>query len=178
MKKPSVRTTKKMKLIPYLFCHHLHFSATLHIFKWCKKINMVRSHNFYTILSTIEVIISGVRSIPSSPCSSLLNPLRRQRGEKKPIPDDLKDEKYYERRKRNNQAAKKSRDARKMREDHVRTIVIFSRIYNFMQITECCVSDSSREIVGFKFQKTFLFGRLLYERQYWNMRMPSLEHKC
>jgi len=45
---------------------------------------------------------------------------RRPRSEKKPIPDDQKDEKYYERRKRNNQAAKKSRDARKIREDHVR----------------------------------------------------------
>lgn len=44
---------------------------------------------------------------------------RRPRSEKKPIPDDQKDEKYYERRKRNNQAAKKSRDARKIREDNV-----------------------------------------------------------
>jgi len=42
---------------------------------------------------------------------------KRPRGEKKPIPEDQKDEKYYERRKRNNQAAKKSRDARKIRED-------------------------------------------------------------
>ncbi|KAJ8961414.1 hypothetical protein NQ318_014660, partial [Aromia moschata] len=39
------------------------------------------------------------------------------RGEKKPIPDEQKDDKYFERRRRNNQAAKKSRDARKMRED-------------------------------------------------------------
>ncbi|XP_060825697.1 transcription factor ces-2 isoform X1 [Bombus pascuorum] len=44
---------------------------------------------------------------------------RRPRSEKKPIPDDQKDEKYYERRKRNNQAAKKSRDARKIREDNI-----------------------------------------------------------
>ncbi|KDR24444.1 transcription factor VBP [Zootermopsis nevadensis] len=44
---------------------------------------------------------------------------KRPRGEKKPIPDDQKDEKYYERRKRNNQAAKKSRDARKIREDQI-----------------------------------------------------------
>ncbi|KAL1122471.1 hypothetical protein AAG570_002802, partial [Ranatra chinensis] len=44
---------------------------------------------------------------------------RRPRGEKKPIPDEQKDDKYYERRKRNNQAAKKSRDARRMREDEV-----------------------------------------------------------
>ncbi|XP_070169081.1 transcription factor ces-2 isoform X2 [Polyergus mexicanus] len=44
---------------------------------------------------------------------------RRPRSEKKPIPDDQKDDKYFERRKRNNQAAKKSRDARKIREDHI-----------------------------------------------------------
>ncbi|XP_072759761.1 uncharacterized protein [Anoplolepis gracilipes] len=44
---------------------------------------------------------------------------RRPRSEKKPIPDEQKDEKYFERRKRNNQAAKKSRDARKIREDHI-----------------------------------------------------------
>merc|ERR1712062_925023 len=44
---------------------------------------------------------------------------RRPRGEKKPIPEDLKDEKYFERRKRNNLAAKKSRDQRKVREDQI-----------------------------------------------------------
>ncbi|XP_046431011.1 nuclear factor interleukin-3-regulated protein-like [Neodiprion fabricii] len=44
---------------------------------------------------------------------------KRLRGGKKPIPTEQKDEKYYERRKRNNEAAKKSRDARKIREDHI-----------------------------------------------------------
>ncbi|XP_053965828.1 hepatic leukemia factor [Anastrepha ludens] len=44
---------------------------------------------------------------------------RRSRGEKRPIPEEQKDEKYYERRKRNNEAAKKSRDARKIREDRI-----------------------------------------------------------
>lgn len=44
---------------------------------------------------------------------------RRPRGEKKPIPEDLKDGKYFERRKRNNLAAKKSRDQRKVRESQV-----------------------------------------------------------
>ena len=39
---------------------------------------------------------------------------RRPRGEKKPIPEELKDGKYFERRKRNNLAAKKSRDQRKV----------------------------------------------------------------
>ncbi|XP_044259728.1 uncharacterized protein LOC123008150 [Tribolium madens] len=56
----------------------------------------------------------------TSPCSSLYSSnFRRQRGEKKPIPEEQKDEKYFERRRRNNQAAKKSRDARKMREDQI-----------------------------------------------------------
>ncbi|XP_017878089.2 hepatic leukemia factor-like [Ceratina calcarata] len=51
--------------------------------------------------------------------NGIANMHRRPRSEKKPIPDEQKDEKYYERRKRNNQAAKKSRDARKIREDHI-----------------------------------------------------------
>lgn len=44
---------------------------------------------------------------------------KRPRSEKKPIPTDQKDAKYFERRKRNNMAAKKSRDARKSREDEI-----------------------------------------------------------
>lgn len=44
---------------------------------------------------------------------------KRPRSEKKPIPENQKDERYFERRKRNNEAAKKSRDARKIREDRV-----------------------------------------------------------
>lgn len=44
---------------------------------------------------------------------------KRPRSEKKAIPDDAKDDKYFERRKRNNNAAKKSRDARKSREDEI-----------------------------------------------------------
>ena len=44
---------------------------------------------------------------------------RRPRGEKKPIPEELKDGKYFERRKRNNLAAKKSRDQRKVRESQI-----------------------------------------------------------
>ncbi|GIY87107.1 BZIP domain-containing protein [Caerostris darwini] len=44
---------------------------------------------------------------------------RRPRSEKRPIPEEQKDDKYFERRKRNNLAAKKSRDARKAREDEI-----------------------------------------------------------
>ena len=44
---------------------------------------------------------------------------RRPRGTKRPIPDALKDQKYFERRRRNNLAAKRSRDSRKAREDQI-----------------------------------------------------------
>ncbi len=53
------------------------------------------------------------------PSASASLPLRRPRGEKRPIPEDEKDSRYYERRKRNNLAAKKSRDSRKRREDRI-----------------------------------------------------------
>ena len=62
--------------------------------------------------------------VPASPLSFVTRSLAtnvasRQRGEKRPIPDAQKDTRYFERRKRNNLAAKKSRDQRKEREDTV-----------------------------------------------------------
>lgn len=45
--------------------------------------------------------------------------VRRQRGPKRPIPEDQKDEKYFERRSRNNEAAKKSRSMKRQREAEV-----------------------------------------------------------
>ncbi|KAK9721700.1 Basic region leucine zipper [Popillia japonica] len=83
---------------------------------------IIRSHafgyNHYDVLPS-EPLVSK-RHVLSPPCGSLLHQnYRRQRGEKKPIPDEQKDDKYFERRRRNNQAAKKSRDARKQREDQI-----------------------------------------------------------
>jgi len=49
----------------------------------------------------------------SSPNSSLLSSTRK-RG--RPLPEDLKDEAYWERRRKNNEAAKRSRDARRAKE--------------------------------------------------------------
>ena len=66
---------------------------------------------------------------------------KKLRSEKKPIPDEQKDAKYYERRKRNNQAAKKSRDARKIREDHVRLNIrrFYEPNYIYIyKINYCC----------------------------------------
>jgi len=43
----------------------------------------------------------------------------KRRSMKKPVLDEMKDDKYFERRKKNNLAAKRSRDARKMREEDI-----------------------------------------------------------
>ncbi|KFD64923.1 hypothetical protein M514_22866, partial [Trichuris suis] len=42
---------------------------------------------------------------------------KAQRKERRPIPEDKKDQCYYEKRKRNNEAAQRSRYNRKLRED-------------------------------------------------------------
>ncbi|KAG8182252.1 hypothetical protein JTE90_024185 [Oedothorax gibbosus] len=70
----------------------------------------------------VDPIIALTSMEASSPAISraLASALpRRPRSEKRPIPDEQKDDKYFERRKRNNAAAKKSRDARKQREDEI-----------------------------------------------------------
>jgi Basic region leucine zipper len=81
--------------------------------------------------------------------------MRRPRGEKRPIPEEQKDEKYFERRKRNNEAAKKSRDARKMREDRV--------------------IDSQRRVVQQIFKHLIL--RSPSEQQFSSRKTHSFEHK-
>ncbi|XP_018392093.1 PREDICTED: nuclear factor interleukin-3-regulated protein [Cyphomyrmex costatus] len=72
-----------------------------------------------SVPQTLSTSSAGTMSRHFVPTNGITALHRRPRSEKKPIPDDQKDEKYYERRKRNNQAAKKSRDARKIREDHI-----------------------------------------------------------
>lgn len=47
---------------------------------------------------------------------SLLTLYRRRR---QFVPDDLKDDKYWARRRKNNMAAKRSRDARRMKENQI-----------------------------------------------------------
>lgn len=47
---------------------------------------------------------------------SVLTPYRRRR---QFVPDDLKDDKYWARRRKNNMAAKRSRDARRMKENQI-----------------------------------------------------------
>lgn len=47
---------------------------------------------------------------------AVLTPYRRHR---QFVPDDLKDDKYWARRRKNNMAAKRSRDARRMKENQI-----------------------------------------------------------
>lgn len=78
-------------------------------------------------LTTVSMATTEPKmSTPISPTSAIAHAMamsqqttRRPRSEKKPIPNEQKDEKYYDRRKRNNNAAKKSRDSRKAREDEI-----------------------------------------------------------
>ncbi|KAK3914440.1 Cell death specification protein 2 [Frankliniella fusca] len=61
----------------------------------------------------------GVPAVQLALPLALPGAARRPRSEKKPTPEEQKDQRYLERRRRNNRAAKKSRDARRAREDQV-----------------------------------------------------------
>lgn len=80
----------------------------------------------YVIVDVLSLVflISGTSPTIARAIAATQNQ-KRPRSEKKPIPSDQKDNKYFERRKRNNQAAKKSRDARKAREDEIATRASF-----------------------------------------------------
>ncbi|CAH0730196.1 unnamed protein product, partial [Brenthis ino] len=76
-------------------------------------------HNALTALRLLRSYNHFVMPPVASTVPTVCDSEARRRGEKRPIPAELKDEKYFERRRRNNQAAKKSRDARRMREDQI-----------------------------------------------------------
>ncbi|XP_045489799.1 hepatic leukemia factor-like [Pieris rapae] len=98
-------------------------------------LRLLRSYNQFVVPPDGHPMVPLLAALPSPPClpsychlpirpSLVPNPQilcesERRRGEKRPIPAELKDDKYFERRRRNNQAAKKSRDARRIREDQV-----------------------------------------------------------
>lgn len=94
---------------------------------------------------------------------------RRQRGEKRPIPDEQKDDKYFERRKRNNEAAKKSRDARKMREDRVsiHSILVRALLWKTRDLT----LNLKNMPIG-----CFICCRLHFEQLFWNRKMLYCVH--
>lgn len=107
--------------------------------------------------SSSSRIASKSPNLSPNPLRSPINPqgifcgnfMRRPRGEKRPIPEEQKDEKYFERRKRNNEAAKKSRDARKMREDRVRPAITLKINYQrFFHRSHCGQRYLSRKIAS------------------------------
>ncbi|XP_076308747.1 uncharacterized protein LOC143224200 [Tachypleus tridentatus] len=61
-----------------------------------------------------EVILSTENELLTPPCSQTVG---RKRG--RSLPNEVKDEAYWERRRKNNEAAKRSRDARRMKEDEI-----------------------------------------------------------
>lgn len=95
----------------------------LNIVGWCTRClcNLPSRHirQFSYIFSRVLFSFSGTSSAVAHALALTQQGQRRPRSEKKPIPTDQKDNKYFERRKRNNLAAKKSRDSRKMREDEI-----------------------------------------------------------
>ena len=69
-----------------------------------------------------------VSNLSNSPTNSTPSSTRKKG---KPLPDELKDQAYWERRRKNNEAAKRSRDARKAREDEIAIRAAFLEQENF-----------------------------------------------
>lgn len=95
---------------------------------------------------------------------------RRPRGEKRSIPDEQKDEKYYERRKRNNEAAKKSRDARKIREDRIALRAAFLEQENSILRTQILALrdelQTLRQIISLEIEQKIINGHKDQESRY------------
>ncbi|KAK3093868.1 hypothetical protein FSP39_021238 [Pinctada imbricata] len=68
-------------------------------------------------VSSPGLALSPNHSIPSTSDMSLQNAMSRKRP--RSLPDNQKDEAYWERRRKNNEAAKRSRDARRAKEDQI-----------------------------------------------------------
>ncbi|XP_022084663.1 uncharacterized protein LOC110976033 [Acanthaster planci] len=79
------------------------------------------------MVSPEQMMVQGVANITNNNNIDMMSNMPTQctssstkrRNSKRPVPDTEKDEKYFERRSRNNMAAKRSRDSRKRREDQV-----------------------------------------------------------
>ncbi|XP_069119783.1 protein FosB-like isoform X2 [Argopecten irradians] len=81
--------------------------------------NPVDSFLTESMLGQAAVAAAGSSPTLARALAAVQQTQKRPRSEKKAFPTEQKDSKYYERRKRNNLAAKKSRDARKSREDEI-----------------------------------------------------------
>ena len=71
-----------------------------------------------------------------SPAQMTLAQLRKRKRRPQPIPEDCKDDAYWERRKRNNESAKRSREMRRMKEQQTTMRVIYLEQDNLRLKTE------------------------------------------
>ena len=82
----------------------------------------------------------SISSLSTSACDSMspaqLSLLRKRKRRPQPIPDDCKDDAYWERRKRNNESAKRSREMRRMKEQQTTMRVIYLEQDNLRLKTE------------------------------------------
>ncbi|XP_072943152.1 uncharacterized protein [Epargyreus clarus] len=119
--------------------YDLDVSCTQHSSSALAALRLLRNYNHFLVPPDVRGVVPLLAALPPPQCipaycqhlpirppipppttpPSLICDEARRRGEKRPIPAELKDEKYFERRRRNNQAAKKSRDARRIREDQI-----------------------------------------------------------
>ena len=102
--------------------------------------------------SRTEFLAKGTGTLPDSQgetpseCSSMsasnepLSPMdaqtRKRKRRPQPIPEDCKDDAYWERRKRNNESAKRSREMRRMKEQQTTMRVIYLEQDNLRLKTE------------------------------------------
>jgi len=113
------------------------------------QINATRLKRNYIILDQIKVDVTSSCWIGS--CIWWLSAKPRPRGPKRPIPEELKDDKYFEKRSRNNEAAKKSRSSKKDREVEVqeRTKLLEGE----SSFLDAEIANLEREINGLKRQR-------------------------
>ena len=84
--------------------------------------------------STSSLSMSACDSM--SPAQMTLAQLRKRKRRPQPIPEDCKDDAYWERRKRNNESAKRSREMRRMKEQQTTMRVIYLEQDNLRLKTE------------------------------------------
>lgn len=84
--------------------------------------------------SSSSVSMSACDSM--SPAQMTLAQLRKRKRRPQPIPEDCKDDAYWERRKRNNESAKRSREMRRMKEQQTTMRVIYLEQDNLRLKTE------------------------------------------
>ena len=72
----------------------------------------------------------------STPSTLVLATLKKRKRKPQPIPEDCKDDAYWERRKRNNESAKRSREMRRIKEQQTTMRVIYLEQENLRLKTE------------------------------------------